>query len=90
MGFYISKPVQIEARQIGNDYDEDLVTMRWCGGRMPHPDELENNPDLLFLVQTLEGLMSANSGDWIIKGLIGEFYPCKNEVFIAKYQEVTE
>lgn len=40
-----------------------------------------------FKIETLEGTMLANAGDWIVKGTHGEFYPVKNEVFEAKYQE---
>lgn len=39
-------------------------------------------------VETLEGAMKANQGDWIIRGLEGEFYPCKASVFEASYEEV--
>jgi hypothetical protein len=39
-------------------------------------------------IRTLEGTMTANPGDWIIKGLKGEFYPCKPEVFQISYDAV--
>ena len=38
---------------------------------------------------TLEGKMLASVGDYIIKGVIGEFYPCKPDIFLATYCEVT-
>ena len=41
-------------------------------------------------IPTLEGTMRADVGDWIIKGVAGEFYPCKPAVFEATYQRVTE
>ena len=37
-------------------------------------------------VQTLEGFMQATVGDWIIKGIKGEFYPCKPDIFAATYE----
>lgn len=37
-------------------------------------------------IKTLEGTMKADFGDWIIKGLKGEFYPCKPEIFEMKYE----
>lgn len=37
-------------------------------------------------VRTLEGVMGANVGDWIIKGVQGEFYPCKPDIFAATYE----
>lgn len=43
-----------------------------------------------YLIDTLEGTMLAGYGDWIIKGVAGEFYPCKNEVFLATYEAVEE
>lgn len=40
-------------------------------------------------IMTLEGSMSANLGDFIIKGVAGEFYPCKPDIFAATYEAVT-
>lgn len=39
-------------------------------------------------ISTLEGVMKANFGDWIIKGVNGEFYPCKPDIFDKTYEEV--
>jgi hypothetical protein len=39
-----------------------------------------------FEIETLEGVMRANAGDWIIRGVQGEFYPCKPEIFAATYE----
>ena len=44
--------------------------------------------DFKKVEKTLEGDMMASVGDFIIKGLIGEFYPCKPDVFHKKYEEV--
>lgn len=41
-------------------------------------------------IPTLEGEMYASPGDWIIKGIKGEFYPCKPDIFEATYEAVTE
>lgn len=41
-------------------------------------------------IETLEGVMKANKGDWIIKGVKGEIYPCKPDVFEMTYKEVKE
>lgn len=41
-------------------------------------------------IETLEGTMKANKGDWIIKGVKGELYPCKNDVFEMTYKKVIE
>lgn len=42
------------------------------------------------LIATLEGVMSASPGDYIIRGVLGEFYPCKPEVFSATYEPVED
>lgn len=39
-------------------------------------------------IETLEGTMLARKGDWIIKGVKGEFYPCKPDIFVATYEQV--
>lgn len=41
-----------------------------------------------FEIYTLEGRMTAQSGDWIIKGVAGEFYPCKPDIFEKTYEPV--
>ena len=41
-----------------------------------------------LLINTLEGVMTASVGDWIIKGVKGECYPCKPEIFELTYDEV--
>jgi len=43
-----------------------------------------------FEIETLEGTMRASKGDWIIKGVKGEFYPCKPDIFEATYEAVEE
>ena len=39
-------------------------------------------------IRTMEGLHTASKGDWIIKGIKGEFYPCKPDIFAATYEVV--
>ena len=41
-------------------------------------------------IETLEGTMKADKGDWIIKGVKGELYPCKPDVFKMTYEEVVK
>lgn len=43
-----------------------------------------------LIISTLEGEMKANFGDYIIKGVLGEFYPCKEQAFQKKYQKLTK
>jgi len=46
--------------------------------------------DPALLIPTLEGTMRAEVGDWIIRGVKGELYPCKADIFAATYEPVTE
>lgn len=48
------------------------------------------NDTITFDVHTPEGVMRANEGDWIIRGIKGEIYPRKNEIFIATYEIVED
>ena len=40
------------------------------------------------VISTLEGDMEVSPGDWIIKGVVGEFYPCKPDIFEKTYEKV--
>lgn len=42
----------------------------------------------IFKILTLEGTLRASPGDWIIRGVRGEHYPCKPDIFAATYEEV--
>ena len=41
-------------------------------------------------IETLEGVMVGDVGDWLIRGISGEFYPCKHEIFIETYTKDTQ
>jgi hypothetical protein len=85
MARYRKKPVEIEARQLGLDYDEDCDIVRWCGGRAVGEDHGEN---ALVAIDTMEGTMIGNVGDWIVRGVQGEHYPVKPDIFAATYEPV--
>lgn len=74
------KPVEIEAVQWTGDNPGQLV------GWMTTSSYLIEDGGLL--IKTLEGTMVAQPGDWIIKGIRGEFYPCKPDIFADTYEEV--
>jgi hypothetical protein len=40
------------------------------------------------MISTLEGVMEASKGDWIIRGISGEIYPCKPDIFEATYEAI--
>lgn len=87
MPMFRKKPVEVEAYQLGNDYDEDLAIVDWCGGRAV--GEGDGYPlGAMVAIRTLEGEMVASAGDWVIRDVQGEFYPCKPDIFEATYEEV--
>jgi hypothetical protein len=78
---YRTKPVEIEAIQ-------------WIGSNFVEIDKFITVPHEIFPIQnkiiipTLEGNMEASYGDYIIKGVNGEFYPCKPDIFDKTYEVV--
>lgn len=84
------KPVEIEAIQYTGHNDFDIS--RWSKNIVyfsPVLEPSENNPTGSYLqIRTLEGIMTAIVGDWIIKSVKGEFYPCKDDIFKLTYDEV--
>ncbi len=74
------KPVVIEARQYTGMNGSALLG--WVGGSELEEDFLGDYIE----IHTLEGTMRADKNDWIIKGVKGEFYPCKPDIFAATYE----
>lgn len=75
---YIKKPVVIEAVQWTGDNIQEILDFA--------DDVVQTTPSLL--IETLEGTMRASIGDYIIKGVSGEFYPCKPDIFHKTYAPV--
>jgi hypothetical protein len=98
---YRKKPVVIEAIQfklvkeipckfgIAKEYNEDEIAS-FIGNIVHTVYEPNGTPEgnVYFKIETLEGTMKASLGDYIIKGVQGEFYPCKPDIFKATYEEV--
>lgn len=81
---YRKKPVVIDAVQwSGNNLNEILDFMK-----DKQPNYYEDDEKKLLTIQTLEGNMIASVGDYIIKGVQGEFYPCKPDIFEQTYEVV--
>ncbi len=79
MAKYRKKPVVIEAVQwVGDNFGELTDFMHDAYGV----------DDKKIIITTLEGTMTADIGDWIIKGVQGEFYPCKPDIFEQTYERV--
>jgi hypothetical protein len=75
------KPVVIDAMEYrGNNRG---LLLSFIGGSA-HFNDLQGD----LLIRTLEGVMVVSPGDWVIKGIKGEFYPCKPDIFAATYEPV--
>ena len=87
------RPVVIEARQwTGSNNNEDVISMfkfLCSGAKLPGDIGVTPNTNELH-IPTREGLMTASMSDWIIKGVKGEFYPCKPDIFEVTYEPVDE
>ena len=94
MAKFRKKPIVIEAWQwLFNDKQESEPS--WiidAMHRWPEKNALAFEPDYAdgsrICISTLEGVMVANPGDWIIKGIKDELYPCKPDIFEATYEKV--
>lgn len=88
MAKYRKKPVVIEAIQwTGDNYNEICRFTGMKLGRTRITFSPEGTSDQLIIL-TLEGDHRANIGDYIIRGIKGEFYPCKPDIFVATYEPI--
>ena len=83
MAKYRKKPVVVEAVQFFDNTDCICELSDFIGSVKV---SYENKPQVL--IERLEGKMAANEGDYIIKGINGEFYPCKPVIFEKTYEAV--
>jgi hypothetical protein len=87
---YRKKPIAVEVMQfIGTNWrdievwSDDSVYVR--GSKLP-----DYQKEMEMTVTTLEGQVRARVGDYIIRGVRGEFYPCEKSIFEETYYEVTK
>lgn len=85
---YRKKPVVVEAKQLPRATTLVDDFHQWCNEVGFHNWASGGNGTIE--IETLEGTMVANEGDWIIKGVKGEFYPCKDSIFQMTYEEVKD
>lgn len=85
---YKTKPCVIEAIQWTGDNVEEIK--EYIGKSFLGDPIIGSSHNHSILILTLEGIMRASENDYIIKGLRGEFYPCKPDVFEKKYELITE
>jgi len=86
MGKYRKKPVVIEAMQFTDETKDQVLNFITCSSHPSWDDD--GNPKLK--IQTLEGWHTASIGDFVIKGVKGEFYPCKPDIFEMTYEKVED
>ncbi len=82
---YRKKPVVVEAVQLT---EENLLEVKDCcnGELVPNAE----TSGYALYISTLEGIMCADINDYIIRGVEGEFYPCKPDIFEKTYEVVEE
>jgi hypothetical protein len=85
---YRKKPVVIEAMQIKSDNVSSVL--QWINGISVSAAGYDDNDMPFITINTLEGKMTGQLGDFIIKGVKGEFYPCKPDIFKLTYEPVKE
>ncbi len=88
--WFRKKPVAIQAMGPFTEANGEEIA-KWCGGKMKRGDSKPSDPAdyrVYMLIPTLERPMEASLGDMIIRGVAGEFYPCKPDIFEATYEAV--
>ena len=92
---YVKKPVEIEVIQLKDD--NIIEVFDFLDGanykETKSAEQLEDFSQMMLKqgyieIETLEGIMKTSFGDYIIKGVKGEFYPCKPDIFESTYKEV--
>ena len=88
---YAKKPVVIEAIQLTSESLMECIGFIYPDiSVVDHSTLITIRKNKFLTIETLEGDMKAQFGDYIIKGVQGEFYPCKPDIFHLTYDEVTE
>lgn len=83
---YRKKPVVIQAIRF-EDTDECIMALSDELGLDPVRVDYADKDNPIIKIDTLEGEMIGRVGDYIIKGIHGEFYPCKSDIFEATYEK---
>lgn len=82
---YRKKPLVIEAIK----WDGANI-LEWLEQFPDHRESIQIENAQEITIKTLEGNMTLREGDYIIRGIKGEFYPCKSDIFEASYESVSE
>jgi len=83
---FVKKPIVVEAIQW--DGKNTQAVERFVGKKLDMEQDISylNDGEITLLIPTLESPHEASVGDWIIKGIKGEFYPCKPDIFELTYE----
>ena len=84
---YRKKPVVIDAYRITDENIPDLANK--CGGQWIEQGQRDDMVRYL-VIHTLEGDHRGDVGDWLIRGVAGEWYPCKHDIFRETYEPATD
>lgn len=84
---YRKKPIIIEAIQWKANWESYHEICKFVGESLQYNHCGSQEPKEIY-IETLEGTHTASTGDFIIKGIKGEFYPCKPDIFEASYEAV--
>lgn len=86
---YVKRPIVTEAFRYGHDDKPEWFDINLHVEHQPALFNQEKNTyeylEAFIMIQTLEGAMRANPGDYIIKGIKGEIYPCQEDIFRQSY-----
>ena len=93
---YRKKSLVVEALRFDGSVSSAAKICKWANEYSTMPDgdpwidyvTIDGVTAEDFLVHSLEGIMEVAQGDWVIKGIKGEFYPCKQDIFGATYEAV--
>lgn len=86
---YRKKPVIIDAIQLTSESLMDCIGFLYPDiSAVDHPTLIAIRKNKFLYIETLEGDMKAQFGDYIIKGVHGEFYPCKPDIFELTYEVI--
>lgn len=83
---YVKKPVMVEAIQWDGNNTKEVYDFAGASITIPYSDRNINESKIVL--HTLEGPINASLFDYIIKGVKGEMYPCKPDIFKMSYEEI--
>jgi hypothetical protein len=88
---YRKLPIEIEAKQFYGTINNTIEIKEWANGwgvEITDGVMLDEEHTKTLDIDTLEGVMAAQPGDWIIRGVNDEFYPCKPDIFEKTYEYI--